>query len=214
MSQFALGSQWIGVPGELRGYEEVHKMYGRLPWAKLFEPTIKLAREGFQLPRFLGRLLSFPLIQQLVKNSSLWYIMQPTSWWLWVPRMLHKCSQNVSKAVTWRISSLLLHFSEMFEGTDKLLGCCDPRYSPKALRLFSSICHHSKPECRAFLKPSPEINFKGCSLFSSETLGFPGKNLSTDTVKSVLAPRKQRGTNRLMIPVHQCMIWKLTSIIK
>ncbi|XP_029920720.1 glutathione hydrolase 5 proenzyme isoform X2 [Myripristis murdjan] len=65
------GSQWIGVPGELRGYEEVHKMYGRLPWAKLFEPTIKLAREGFQLPRFLGRLLSFPPIQQLVKNSAL-----------------------------------------------------------------------------------------------------------------------------------------------
>uniref|UniRef100_A0A668AMH1 Glutathione hydrolase n=1 Tax=Myripristis murdjan TaxID=586833 RepID=A0A668AMH1_9TELE len=63
--------QWIGVPGELRGYEEVHKMYGRLPWAKLFEPTIKLAREGFQLPRFLGRLLSFPPIQQLVKNSTL-----------------------------------------------------------------------------------------------------------------------------------------------
>uniref|UniRef100_A0A668AMF8 Gamma-glutamyltransferase 5 n=1 Tax=Myripristis murdjan TaxID=586833 RepID=A0A668AMF8_9TELE len=66
--------QWIGVPGELRGYEEVHKMYGRLPWAKLFEPTIKLAREGFQLPRFLGRLLSFPPIQHDLfcnKNKTL-----------------------------------------------------------------------------------------------------------------------------------------------
>ncbi|KAM4635169.1 glutathione hydrolase 5 proenzyme isoform 2-T2 [Polymixia lowei] len=68
---FTPGSQWIGVPGELRGYEEVHKRYGKLPWAKLFEPTIRLAREGFALPPYLERLLSYPLIGNLVKGSSL-----------------------------------------------------------------------------------------------------------------------------------------------
>ncbi|KAF7651239.1 hypothetical protein LDENG_00113770 [Lucifuga dentata] len=65
------GSQWIGVPGELRGYEAIHKQYGRLPWAKLFEPTIRLAREGFPMPEFLGHLLSIPMIKNYVKNSSL-----------------------------------------------------------------------------------------------------------------------------------------------
>ncbi|KAM3874296.1 glutathione hydrolase 5 proenzyme [Diretmus argenteus] len=69
--QLITGSQWIGVPGELRGYEEVHKQYGKLPWAKLFEPTIRLAREGFPLPPFLGHLLNFPLLRNLVKHSSL-----------------------------------------------------------------------------------------------------------------------------------------------
>ncbi|XP_071766469.2 glutathione hydrolase 5 proenzyme [Centroberyx gerrardi] len=68
---FTTGSQWIGVPGELRGYEKVHKLYGKLPWPKLFEPTIKLAKEGFPMPQYLGGLLSNAMVQALVKGSSL-----------------------------------------------------------------------------------------------------------------------------------------------
>ncbi|XP_033832271.2 glutathione hydrolase 5 proenzyme-like [Periophthalmus magnuspinnatus] len=64
------GTQWIGVPGELKGYEVLHRHYGRLPWNKLFDPTVKFAREGIPLPNYLARLLSSPLVRHRVEKAE------------------------------------------------------------------------------------------------------------------------------------------------
>jgi gamma-glutamyltranspeptidase/glutathione hydrolase len=42
-----VGGKSVGVPGTLRLLELAHRQYGRLPWAKLFEPAIELAQRGF-----------------------------------------------------------------------------------------------------------------------------------------------------------------------
>jgi len=39
----------VGTPGLLRLLEDVHRAHGRLPWARLFEPAIRLADEGFRV---------------------------------------------------------------------------------------------------------------------------------------------------------------------
>ncbi|KAI9738371.1 MAG: hypothetical protein M1834_008874 [Cirrosporium novae-zelandiae] len=38
-----------GVPGELRGLEHIHKKHGLLPWSKVVQPAIDLARDGFRV---------------------------------------------------------------------------------------------------------------------------------------------------------------------
>jgi len=54
------GGKSVGVPGALRGMALAHRQGGRLPWARLFGPAIKLARDGWTLtPRFVGSVASY-----------------------------------------------------------------------------------------------------------------------------------------------------------
>jgi len=51
------GGKSVGVPGNLRMMAMAHARYGKLPWAAIFQPAIRLARDGFKIsPRFYGAL--------------------------------------------------------------------------------------------------------------------------------------------------------------
>jgi gamma-glutamyltranspeptidase/glutathione hydrolase len=39
----------VGVPGTVRGLALAHRKYGRLPWRRLVEPAVRLARDGFEV---------------------------------------------------------------------------------------------------------------------------------------------------------------------
>nr|XP_051693071.1 glutathione hydrolase 5 proenzyme isoform X1 [Oryctolagus cuniculus] len=65
------GSQWIGVPGELRGYAEAHRRHGRLPWVQLFQPTIALLRGGYRVPPVLSHFLHSDFLRPSLNASSL-----------------------------------------------------------------------------------------------------------------------------------------------
>ncbi|MBR0683346.1 gamma-glutamyltransferase [Roseomonas eburnea] len=53
--QAVVGGRAVGVPGTVAMLEAAHREHGRLPWARLVEPAIGLAEEGFPISERLAR---------------------------------------------------------------------------------------------------------------------------------------------------------------
>lgn len=52
------GGLAVGVPGAIAALELAHRRYGRLPWAKLFDPAIALAENGFEVSPLLAEAIA------------------------------------------------------------------------------------------------------------------------------------------------------------
>lgn len=48
----------VGVPGEVAGLKALHERFGRLPWARLVEPAIRLAEAGFPVNQILAQMIA------------------------------------------------------------------------------------------------------------------------------------------------------------
>jgi len=69
-----VGGASVGVPGMLRMFELVHADYGRLPWATLFQPAIRLAEAGFPVsPRLHALLERDQQLRQMPQARALFY---------------------------------------------------------------------------------------------------------------------------------------------
>ncbi|XP_071446688.1 scoloptoxin SSD14 isoform X2 [Hetaerina americana] len=52
-----IGGLSMAVPGELRGYWEAYKKFGRLPWKDLVMPTVELCRKGSPVNAYIAKIL-------------------------------------------------------------------------------------------------------------------------------------------------------------
>ena len=53
-----VGGRSVGVPGTIAMLERAHREHGKLPWADLFAPALKLAEDGFPMGERLSRQLA------------------------------------------------------------------------------------------------------------------------------------------------------------
>ncbi len=60
-----VGGRSVGVPGALRMLELAHRRHGRLSWAALFDPAIRLAESGFAVsPRLHAQIAAERFLRQ------------------------------------------------------------------------------------------------------------------------------------------------------
>lgn len=59
LRQAAPGGSSVGIPGNIRLMVEAHQRWGRLDWARLFDPAIRLAEGGYTVNARMARFLGF-----------------------------------------------------------------------------------------------------------------------------------------------------------
>ncbi len=61
------------VPGCVRGWEAMHRKYGKLAWGKLFNTAIRLAGEGFPMQEMVGRVWESALVRKDPEGLRVFY---------------------------------------------------------------------------------------------------------------------------------------------
>ncbi len=81
MAEAIVGGRSVGVPGTVRMLALAHQTHGRLPWAQLFAPAIRLATAGFAVsPRMATLLASEQDLQKDPAAAAYFFDAQGRPW--------------------------------------------------------------------------------------------------------------------------------------
>ncbi|XP_075743920.1 scoloptoxin SSD14 [Rhipicephalus microplus] len=110
-SALKLGANAVIVPGALAGMQALHNETGKLPWKDVFQPAIRIAREGFTIGPNLAAALANNMI---VLNLS----PAPIAWKRFSNNATGALLQSGDKLVQTQLADLLTKLAE--EGAEYL----------------------------------------------------------------------------------------------
>jgi len=96
--QAVVGGRSVGTPGAVRLLEVAHKQHGKLPWAQLFEPALRLADNGFPVSPRLNMLLASEKYLKSSDAGAAAYFYQPDG----TPKAVGTVVRNPAYAATLR----------------------------------------------------------------------------------------------------------------
>jgi gamma-glutamyltranspeptidase/glutathione hydrolase len=92
-----VGGRAVGTPGAVRMLGVAHKQHGKLPWARLFEPAIRLAETGFPMsPRLNTQLAAEKYLKADAASAAYFYSTEGT------PKAVGTLMRNPALAATLR----------------------------------------------------------------------------------------------------------------
>ena len=72
-SMASTGIHSVTVPGCVRGWEAMHRKFGKLPWNTLFKTAIRLANDGFPIQEMVGRVWDSALVRKDPEGIRVFY---------------------------------------------------------------------------------------------------------------------------------------------
>src|SRR5579872_3840653 len=64
------GINSVTVPGAVRGWYEIHKRFGKLPWSELFQPAIYFAEQGYPVHEGIAEIWDSGGVIRGLKNNA------------------------------------------------------------------------------------------------------------------------------------------------
>ena len=119
------------VPSCLKGYEALHKAYGKLPWAKVLQPAIELAEDGFVIRQ--GLIDDMKEYQKVLQEfPSTIKVLQPNGRWPMAGEIfrqpdLARTLKNIAKngADAFYRGTLAAHIAEFYQANGGVLSAED-----------------------------------------------------------------------------------------
>ncbi|MEE9325980.1 MAG: gamma-glutamyltransferase [Cocleimonas sp.] len=97
------GGRAVGVPGVLAMMEKVHRKYGKLEWAELFEDAILLSEQGFEISPKLAHSIAHKTNPALGRYENTWQYFFPNG----KPLKAGTIKKNPELAMTFRRIAIL-----------------------------------------------------------------------------------------------------------